>query len=150
MDGGYADEDINLYTEEKYLELRWENEIQKLEPYNMFYVMRDGIKCQLIEKDADGKDIPINYSSWMPDNRELDPFTMEYGVRVSNAADENDNYNLLYQLPYGVSFTAEGKLSNTGSLYESGEGYYKYRRNPRHEMMFEYNDSEEYFTDDSN
>ena len=92
MDGGYADEDINLYTEEKYLESRWENEIQKLEPYNMFYVMKDGIKCQLIEKDADGKDIPINYSSWMPENRELDPFTMEYGVRVSNVADENGNY----------------------------------------------------------
>lgn len=75
---------------------------------------------------------------------------MEYGVRISNNVDENGEYNLLYQLPYGVSFSDAGKLVNTGKLYDSGEGYYKYTRNPRHEMMFEYNDTEPYFTDDSN
>ena len=54
---------------------------------------------------------------------------------------------LYWQPPYGASWSASGNLWTGGSLYPSGEGYYKFRRNPEHECKFEYNDDEPYFND---
>ena len=58
-----------------------------------------------------------------------------------------NNPGLYWQPPYGATWSASGNKWTGGSRYASGEGYYKYRRNPEHECKFMYNDDEPYFSD---
>lgn len=141
IDGGFFDEDVNTKSEADYINGRWDDGIIRLKPFNQFYVEKDGKRCQI--KQLVGEDYkPLNYLSWH--DKEIDVFGLEYGVRISS-----DDY-LIYQLPYGVEYSGENKLSVFGKLYDSGEGYYKYSRNKEHMAYFEYNDAEDYFNDESN
>ena len=67
---------------------------------------------------------------------------MEYGIKT---AQKDGVDSLVYQLPYGIS-TAKP----LGSAYEDGSHYYKFSWNADHEFKFEYNDTQEYFTNIDN
>lgn len=153
IDGGYFDEDVKQkYSEAAYLANR--DDICYVEPYNRYYIERDGQQLQLFLQGEDGSYTPINYGTFKDTNlnwkisdcegiSKLDKgVCLEYGVKIG----EKDGVNsFLYQLPYGIS--ASNPL---GSAYEDGSHYYKFDWNPKHEFKFEYNDTQDYFTNNDN
>lgn len=152
IDGGYFDEDVEQkYSEQEYLADR--KNITYVQPYNQFYILKDGVKCQLFEQTAEGYK-PINYGTINANNLNWNITTCEGISKPSNGiclecgiktAIKDGVPSLVYQLPYGVSET-----SSLGSAYPDGSHYYKFSWNPEHEFKFEYNDTQEYFTNINN
>ncbi len=153
IDGGYFDEDVKQkYSEAQYLANR--KDIVYVRPYNQFYVIKDGVKCQLFEEKEDGTYSPINYGSINPNNFNWDLTSCEGISKMSNGiclecgiktAEKDGIDSLVYQLPYGVD-----ESNSLGKSYPDGSHYYKFSWNPEHEFKFEYNDTQEYFTNIDN
>lgn len=156
IDGGYFDEDVKKkYTEAEYLADRYSddsNEAAWLDPYNRFYVERDGEQLQLMLQQEDGTYAPINYITINPANEKWklsnqagiskEDVCLEYGVKF---AEKDGVPSFVYQLPYGID-----KDHPLGLAYEDGSHYYKFDWNPEHEFKFEYNDTQDYFTNIDN
>ena len=156
IDGGYFDEDVKKkYTEAEYLADRYAEKPKEaawLDPFNRFYVERDGVQYQLMLQQEDGSYAPINYITINPANEKWnlsdaagiskDDVCLEYGVKF---AEKDGVPSFVYQLPYGIS-----KDKPLGLAYPDGSHYYKFEWNPEHEFKFEYNDTQEYFTDINN
>ena len=151
MDGGYFDEDVKQnYSEKAYLANR--EDIVYLKPFNRYYIEKDGKQLQLFLENEDGTYSPINYGSF--DARNLgwnitdcegisNPATgicLEYGVKIG---EKDGVISFLYQLPYGLNTE-----NPWGKAYEDGSHYYKFSWNPQHEFKFEYNEDQEYWTDE--
>lgn len=139
VSGEKVDEYIFEYTEEQYIQHRLEKEVSAVPAFNRLYIENDHGKNQLYRKAGEHY-LPVNYSDIGLGG---DAWGQDYGLKF--ATDTNGNSGLYWQKPYGATLnTKDGGLTG-GQLYESGEGYYKYRHNPDHKAMFEYNDTEEYF-----
>ena len=160
IDGGYFDEDVaKKYSEADYIADRYAKESKKaawIEPYNRFYIERDGEQLQLLLDNEDGTYSPINYISFNKNNAswklnscegiskmqkneagEDTSICLEYGIKFA----EKDGVNsLVYQLPYGIEIG-----NNLGLPYPDGSHYYKFSWNPEHEFKFEFNEDAEYF-----
>jgi hypothetical protein len=109
-------------------------DIIDLVPYNQFYVIKDGIKCQFFHKvtpeEGEAYYEPINYGSI--DERNLgwslvecegiskpsSGICLEYGIKT---AIKDGVESLVYQLPYGVS-----AAKPLGEAYPDGSHYYKF------------------------
>ena len=144
MDGGFFDEDVNKYTEEDYVEKRFDKELVVVPPFNRLHV-KDGDKKHQIYRKVTGENgdsyVPVNYNDFGQGN---DVWSLDFGIRL---AERDGEPGLYWQPPYGAVWSATGNKWTGGSRYASGEGYYKFRRNPEHECKFEYNDAEPYFSD---
>lgn len=158
IDGGYFDGDVaQKYDEAAYLANR--SSITYLQPFNQFYVMKNGEKAQLFHEieDPETHELsyePINYGSidarnlgWNITNCEgiSKPdlgICLECGMKTGTK-DSADS--LLWQFPYGVDVAHP-----LGSEYPDGSHYYKFSWNPEHEFKYEYNDTQEYFTNNDN
>lgn len=156
IDGGYFDEDVaQKYDEAAYLANT--DDIVYLNPYNQFYVVKDGINCQLFHRTGEvGSYVyePINYGSL--DARNLGwtltacegiskpdiGICLECGIKT---ATKDGVDALVYQYPHGVDETHP-----LGSAYPDGSHYYAFSWNPEHEFKYEYNDTQEYFTNIAN
>lgn len=144
MDGGFFDEDVNKYTEEDYVEKRFDKELVVVPPFNRLHV-KDGDKKHQIYRKVTGENgdsyVPVNYNDFGQGN---DVWSLDFGIRL---AERDGEPGLYWQPPYGAVWSATGNKWTGGSRYANGEGYYKFRRNPEHECKFEYNDAEPYFSD---
>ena len=150
-DGAYAsekpinkadekDDTIFEYTEADYIKYRIDKEVQVVPAFNQLFVENADGTNQLYRKIAENNYVPVNYSDL---GQGGDAWHQDFGLKF--ATGEDGEPALYWQRPYGAQSTTKGLAG--GSLYESGEGYYKYRRNPEHKCYFEYNDEEEYFND---
>ena len=153
IDGGYFDEDVKQkYNEKEYLAKR--DKRAYIEPFNRYYIERDGKQLQLFLQGEDGTYSPINYGTFeisnlgwnitdcegisKPDKK----ICLEYGVKIG---EKDDVMSFLYQLPYGIH---EGKT--WGAEYPDGSHYYKFDWNPEHEFKFEFNEDQEYWQNNDN
>ena len=148
MDGGFFDDKVNKYSEADYLKLRFDpdfidnkgREMAVVPPFNRFHV-KDGDKQYQIYRKVGEEYKPVNYNDFGQGN---DVWSLDFGVRLAERDGETGMY---WQPPYKAVWSATGNKWTGGARYDSGEGYYKFRRNPEHECKFEYNDVEPYFSD---
>ena len=153
IDGGYFDEDVKQkYNEKEYLAKR--DKRAYIEPFNRYYIERDGKQLQLFVQNEDSTYSPINYGTFevanlgwnitdcegisKPDKK----ICLEYGVKFG---EKDGVMSFLYQLPYGIH---EGKT--WGAEYPDGSHYYKFDWNPEHEFKFEFNENQEYWINNDN
>ena len=149
MDGGFFGEGkeegtIIQYSEEDYINGRWKGEYEVVPPFNRLHVKNADGQFQIYRKTTvDGKDVyvPVNYHDLGQGD---DVWSLDFGLRL---AERDGEAGLYWQPTYGATWSASGNKWTGGLRYPSGEGYYKYRRNPEHECKFEYNDDEPYFSD---
>ena len=137
------DDTIFEYSEQDYIKYRVEKEVQVVPAFNKLYIQNENGLNQLYRKVSDNNYVPVNYSDLRQGG---DAWHQDYGLKL--ATGEDGKPALYWQRPYGATSSEKGLIG--GKLYDNGEGYYKYRRNPEHKCYFEYNDTEEYFNDLSN